>query len=321
MGRFRLVAGAVLLLSAPLSVPAGGEAVVSLVFVGDVMPARNLPPHSPYNPEPLDFAHIFELTAPILQAADLAFCNLESPISGRGTPLNKRYAFNAPVEAADGLKAAGFDVVSLANNHCLDYGPEALSDTLAHLDARGIHAVGIAPKGAPQKPVIVEVGGVRVGYLAYMSPDLYWGEIRQFCPGPAIASEEAVVADITRLREDADIVVVSFHWGMEHTTALTGEQKRLGPAAIDAGAHLVVGHHPHVQQSIVTHGRGIILHSLGNFAFARWSPPGAQDTRIFRCLVDRNGIRGAEYLPVRIVSGRWRPEPQSEEWVAVVPAE
>ncbi len=296
-------------------VPAEPEAV--LVFVGDVMLARNLPPHSPYNPEPLDHAYIFEPTAAILDVADIAFCNLESPISGRGKPLNKRYAFNAPPEAAKGLRIAGFDIVSLANNHCLDYGDVALEDTMTYLVSQGIHVAGICERAKPQVPVILEAHTIRVGYLAYMCPELYFGEVCKFSPGPALAMKERVVEDVRRLREHADIIVVSFHWGIEYTTRPTRAQQQLGRATIDAGAHIVAGHHPHVQQEPEQYAHGLILYSMGNFVFARYARPPARDTRIYRVTIKRGGIARAEYLPHRIVPDRWRPEPQSTRWKLV----
>lgn len=296
---------------------ASAGASASLVFVGDVMLARNLPPHSPYNPEPLDHAFIFEPTASIFHDADIAFCNLESPISGRGTPLNKRYAFNAPPAAAEGLRIAGFDIVSLANNHCLDYGETALEDTRRLLGAQGIRYAGIREGDSPQHPVIIPANGIRVGFLAYMCPELYFGEVRRFSTGPALARKDAVVEDVNRLRDDADIIVVSFHWGIEYTSAPTAAQRRLGRATIDAGAHIIAGHHPHIQQEPEQYAHGLILYSMGNFVFARYSRPPARDTRIYRVNVGVNGILQAAYLPCKIVPHRWRPEPQSENWTLV----
>ncbi len=285
-----------------------------LVFVGDVMLARNLPPHSPYNPEPLNHAYIFEPTAAIFHAADIAFCNLESPISGRGKPLNKRYAFNAPPDAAQGLRTAGFDIVSLANNHCLDYGDIALEDTMTYLASQDIHFVGICERDKPQDPVILTANTIRVGYLAYMCPELYFGEVRNYSPGPALAKKETVVEDVRQLRAQADIIVVSFHWGIEYTIRPTRAQQQLGRATIDAGAHIVAGHHPHVQQEPERYAHGLILYSMGNFVFARYSRPPARDTRIYRININRDGIAKAEYLAHKIVPDRWRPEPQSSDW-------
>ena len=296
---------------------AAAQPEVSLVFVGDVMLARNLPPYSKYDPRPLDYGLLFSGAASYLTSADIAFCNLECPISGRGKRLDKEFAFNAVPEAAKGLRDAGFDVVSLANNHCLDYGPDALKDTRGHLAENGVDCTGIAEGKSPQIPAIIERNGVKVAYLAYITSNVLPGAYNAFDTGPVREKKETILADIAKVRDQADVVVVSVHWGMDYVSQPNAEQRNLGRALIDAGADIVAGHHPHVQQEPEFYRGGLIIYSMGNFVFARYSKPSARNTRLYRVRVTRQGIQDAEYLPFEIVEGSWRPEPRSETFVLI----
>jgi poly-gamma-glutamate synthesis protein (capsule biosynthesis protein) len=172
-----------------------------------------------------------------------------------------------------GLAAAGFDVVSLANNHSLDYGPEGLADTMQALDAAGIAYAGAGPDLAQaRRPALLEAAGRRVAFLAYSMtlPETFYALDEK--AGTAYGLEEHVREDVTRAREQADIVLVSFHWGQEGTTRLRKYQVELGHAAIESGAAAVIGHHPHVLQAAERYRDGVILYSLGNFAFGSYSP-------------------------------------------------
>ena len=287
----------------------------SLVLVGDVMPARNLSPYSEYDPRPLDWNFLFDQAKPYIADADIAFCNLESPISGRGKRVGKEFSFNAPPEAAKALRDLGFDVVSLANNHCLDFGPEALADTRANLDANGVMYAGIAEAKAAQRPAIIERGGVKVAFLGYITANVSPGEFNSQHPGPARAIEEGIAADIAKVRNDVDIVVVSLHWGMDYTTSPSAEQRAFGRALIDAGADIIAGHHPHVQQDPEFYHGGLIIYSMGNFVFATYSKPPARKTRLYRVRVTRKGIESADYLPFEIAEGTGQVAPVSKAFV------
>jgi poly-gamma-glutamate synthesis protein (capsule biosynthesis protein) len=287
---------------------------VSLILAGDVMLSRNVARSIAESGQ--DFRYPFQATAPLTSAASIAFCNLECPISGRGEAIAKRYLFNAPPESVDGLAFAGFDVVSLANNHVLDYGPIALEDTQRHLSRVGIAAVGISTQQAPQNPVILVRNGVRIGFLAYADPESPYGYAKEFGvfeTGPAKAIEAVVAADIEDLKRRADVIVVSVHWGTEYVESAEPRQKTLGRFFVDQGADLVVGHHPHVLQETEWYQAGLILYSLGNFVFDQHSRPPTRISRLYRILVTDKGIERAEFIPLEIARD-WQPRPNSPQF-------
>ena len=215
--------------------------------------------------------HIFEEVAPRIREADLAFANLESPIGDKGHFINM---FQAPPEAIKGVVYAGFDVVSLANNHALDYHHAGMLETMRLLAEHKIDWVGAGKNiHEARAPLIREINGVKVGFLAYTEmwfvharEPISW-EGTEDEPGVAPARLDIIVEDVGKLRSKADCVIVTIHWGKEYTHELTPEQKRLARAAVDAGADLVLGHHPHVLQGIEFYGKGVIAYSLGNFVF------------------------------------------------------
>ncbi len=284
----------------------------TLVFGGDVMLAANLPPFAPYNPTPLPYGFLFERIAPFIREGDLAFCNLENPISGRGKRLNKQFAFNAPPNAGAALADAGFDAVSLANNHCLDFGEVALSDTLEHLSLAHVQYSGIEP----ETPVIIEAKGLRVALLSYLAPSVYPIPYKGLSLQPAKADKNHIIADVFNVREESDIVVVSLHWGCEFSPQRDPAQVTLAHDLIDAGVHIVVGHHPHVQQEVEYYHNGIIFYSLGNLVFAKYSKPVSRKTRLYRVEVDKSGVVSAAYLPVQIQEGG-QPKPLAIDYVTL----
>ena len=187
-----------------------------------------------------------------------------------------------PDKVAPALARAGFNIVSLANNHTLDYGPEGLEDTRAALDKAGIGHVGAGRNLAEARAAVYlhahrraaadfPMPSAPVAFLAYSLtfPEEFWAGPDR--PGTAFGHERFVRADVTAAREKADIVVVSFHWGQEGKTELRDYQVQLAHAAIDAGAAAVLGHHPHILQGVERYKDGVILYSLGNFAFGSFS--------------------------------------------------
>lgn len=239
----------------------------------------------------------FVKVLPYFNGAKIIFGNLEGPLTDRGTPeQDKTYVFRSPpalVSAA--LRTAGFNVVSLANNHTLDFGADGLTQTIETLDSVGIlHAGAGADLMAARQPALLRANGQRVAILAYSMtlPENFYAAPDK--AGTAFGHEEQVRADVMAARERADIVLVSFHWGQEGKTTLRDYQTRLGHVAIDAGASAVIGHHPHILQGIEQYKDGIILYSLGNFTFGSYSMKSA------RSAVAQLRFRNARLQSVRL---------------------
>lgn len=216
----------------------------------------------------------FALTKKYFGTADIVFANLEGPLTNGGKrDRKKRFIFRSPPrKVALALKRAGIDIVSLANNHSLDYGAEGLSDTAFALDQQNILYVGAGKNiKAARNFEVINANGHDVAFLAYnlTFPDYSWA--RQRRPGTAFGHEKFIRQDVKQARQHADIVVVSFHWGREVKTKLRPYQPWLARVAIDSGASLVLGHHPHILQGVEVYKGGLIIYSLGNYAFGSFS--------------------------------------------------
>lgn len=263
------------------------------------------------------YDYAFAGVAGELARADVLFGNLEGPLTNGGEAApDKKYLFRTPpMEVAPALARAGFDVVSLANNHTLDYGATGLFDTGTALFDAGIRGVGAGRDSkAARRAAVVERGGHRIGFLAYSNtfPEAFWAGTDQ--PGTAFGHRRHVEADVRALRSRVDTVVVSFHWGREATTDLRPYQPLLARAAIDAGADVVAGHHPHVLQGVERYGDGIIFYSLANFTFGSYSEI-ARVSAIAHVTVDRDGPRAVELVPIDVYNPDvlFQPQPLTGE--------
>lgn len=268
----------------------------------------------------------FEAVQPVLAESDLRFGNLELPLTDRGTAARKDYVFRAPPAVAAGLRYGGFDLLSLANNHVLDYGVEGLLDTITALDRAGIAYTGAGrtPDEA-YAPRLLTVKGIRIAVLAYLNVpnDSISGWVAQSFaalpgrPGVAWGTPEAVRRDVAAAKAQADLVLVSLHSGFEYTGSVNATQRSLARAAIDAGAALVLGGHPHVLQGVEFYQGVPVIYSLGNFIFDLDDDdrrqPGLPSVLsvIFRVTLDRSGVRSVRPLPVLIDQQDGRPAPVS----------
>lgn len=271
--------------------------VLTIAAVGDIMLGGTATPElARYG-----YDYPFERVGPLMRNADLAFGNLEGPLTERGQAQSKRYVFRSPPDrVAPALARAGFDVVSLANNHSMDYGIEGLRDTMQALARVGIaHAGAGGNLAVARKPVFLNLDGRHVAVLAYSLtfPEEFWATDSR--PGTAFGHEDQVRADVAEARKKAETVLVSFHWGQEGSTELRDYQRKLGHAAIEAGATAVIGHHPHVLQGVERYRDGIILYSLGNFVFGSYS---AEATRsaIAVLSVQQGRVRELTLYPINV---------------------
>ena len=243
----------------------------TLLFTGDVMLSRAVGSRMQAQK---DWTLPFRLIADTLRNADLRYCNLECPVSDRGRNLHHLYSFRADPRAIEGLKAAGFNVVSQANNHSYDWGPEALLDSVERLRAAGIQTVGAGQNIlAAHYPLLVRVGGLRIAFLAYVNIDPKEAAAGVDRPGVAWLDPAQALADIRFARPLADLVIVCPHWGVEYALQPTRDQVELAHQMIDAGADLIVGSHPHVVQPLEKYHDHWIAYSLGNFIFDQQDPP------------------------------------------------
>ncbi|HEY0448232.1 CapA family protein [Actinophytocola sp.] len=259
----------------------------SLAAVGDLVPSRRLP---------AELSTGFKATADYLSTADVTFGDLEIPLSTGGAPREKWITFRASPDLAEDLAGLRFDVLSLANNHSLDYGPEALFDTMRELDAVEVRHLGAGRDlAASGEPVVIDVNGVSVGFLAWScllptgaaASDTRPGlaplhvhtayELDAYLvmeePGnpPVVRTriDEAdlarAVESITALRDEVDFLVVSVHWGYGAGENLAEYQRPLGHAIVDAGADVVLGNHVHAIHGVEVYRGKAILYSPGNF--------------------------------------------------------
>lgn len=210
-----------------------------------------------------------------LSKADVAIGNLESTIADSGEKNEtKDVTFRGHPAGIEGLKLAGFDALSLANNHMLDYGPEPLEDTVAALDEAGIgHAGAGENKNAAWKPATIDVDGTKVAYLAFthvLPAGFLASDSRA---GVASGKMDLSLIDeaVREAKNTHDYVIVSFHWGVEYEDFANGDQVMKARRVIDAGADMVLAHHPHVIQGVEFYNDKLIAYSLGDFVFDHYS--------------------------------------------------
>jgi poly-gamma-glutamate synthesis protein (capsule biosynthesis protein) len=268
-------------------------------------------------------ATVFGRVADQLADADVTVANLECAISQRGERAAKAYTFRAPPAGVSALAGAGIDVVSLANNHAVDYGRAALVDTLEYLVAEGVVPVGGGrDRDAARAPAVVTVNGLRIAFLSYagrMVERSGWrttdGEATATEAGIAIARPDDVAADVRSAREHADVVVVLMHAGIEGSAAPAPVQQDIARAALDAGASLVVGHHPHVLQGTWHDDSRLVAWSLGNFVFDGFEGlygGRATDSAILEVTLAPSGVESFDWLPVVVVEGLPRPASEAQ---------
>jgi hypothetical protein len=246
--------------------------------------------------------------ASLLASADVTVGNLESPLSDVGTPVvGKDPTFRGDPRGILGLTAAGFDLLSLANNHVRDYGPAALLDTVARLDAAGIaHAGAGADRAAAWRPAVIERGGAKVAFLAFSSVVPTGFVAGKGRPGLAATriDRRAVRRAIAAAKAHADYLIVSFHWGVEYADNANAEQIADAHAAVDAGADLVLGQHPHVIQAVERYRGGLIAYSLGDFVFDHYSRK-TGEAFVLTAEIGPHGVGAATVTPVYLdTSGR-----------------
>lgn len=215
----------------------------------------------------------FKKVKNVLDAADLVVANLEAPFtSSKKKYTTKTYYLKSIPAYVESLKLSGIDIVTLANNHIMDYGKEGLINTINVLKKANIGYVGAGLSiTEASKPYIIEVNGIKCAFLSFgaIYPTKFYANRKK--PGIAPSDESFLIETISGAKKNADLIVVSFHWGKELEVQPDYYQVHLAHTAIESGANLVLGHHPHVLQGIEYYLNGAICYSLGNFVFASLS--------------------------------------------------
>lgn len=242
---------------------------LKLAFVGDILVARQVG----RNILVYGSNYPFQRVAPILKGADVAFGNFEGTLYGRKiTGSNKQLVFRAPAEFAKAVSLGGITIVGLANNHMLDAGRVGVISTINSLHAVGVQTVGAGRNFTEAYACCsIKLKGVKVSFLAFT--DLANSGLKN----ATATTNRAGVATTTNLkllknlialvRSQCDLLVVSFHFGNEYQTQPSARQKLLAKLAIDAGADIIIGQHPHVLQPVVQIKGKTVAYSLGNFVF------------------------------------------------------
>ncbi|MEQ4204042.1 CapA family protein [Actinopolymorpha sp. B9G3] len=277
-----------------------------MAVAGDLMLGRRVGQRLTQAGDP---AAVLRPTARRLARADITVGNLENTLSRLGSPTQGGDSFGASPRVRAGLRLAGFDVLSLANNHLGDYGSRSLVETVRLVREGGFVPVGAGANVAEAwRPAIVEREGVTFGFLAFNAigetpragPDSPGAASVAMAPrtGPLSAADLARAKSAVRtLRREVDVVVVLPHWGDQYTHRPVPDQRRVGRALIDAGADLVVGGHPHWVQTAELHRGRPLVHSLGNFVFDMdWNSE-----------VREGVVLEATFAGARLVSARFVP--------------
>lgn len=278
------------------------EPQATLIAVGDVMLSRDVARRIEEKKDP-DFP--FLKVTDYLKSADMTFGNLECPITKGPRVTRDAMKFHAHPGVEKALKQAGFSILSLANNHLPDYGTRGVTDTTARLDAVGIARAG-AGKDAEEaeKPALVTKNGIRFAFLAYNDQDVVpkrYGAAKKH-PGTNIMDEEKMSKAVQAAKQQADVVIVSMHSGWEYQKP-NRHQASFAKAAIDAGAEIVIGHHPHVVQNIEQYKGKFILYSLGNFVFDQTRSPSVKQGVAVKIAFTKAGARSMQFTPVLIEHG------------------
>lgn len=268
----------------PIPEAAGDPQMYTLIATGDVIPARSV---NTKMTQLNNFNYPFEKTAEFSKAADLVFINLESPLVAGCQVTQEGMSFCGDERSVEGLVYTGVDVASLANNHAGNRGIGGIESTISILKQNNIAITGNG------EAAIVSIRDKKFGFLGY-------NDIGSKENGIAWADNEQVQKEIADLKNKVDFVIVAFHWGVEYVSTPTARQIELAHLAIDSGADLIIGNHPHWVQGVEQYKGKFITYSHGNFVFDQmWS----QETRegvIGKYVFDKGGLAEVKFYPVII---------------------
>ncbi len=286
------------------------EPAISLLAVGDVNLGRQCGQSLLTQGAHYPFGHLRGW----IESFDLAFCNLESNISEQGGETVKpdnRLIFTAPPLAAVALRRSGWDIVSTANNHSSDYGLKALKETVMRLDSAGVPFNGTSVFASDlYQPTYLKVKGRRIAFLAVT--DISNAPVA----GTAlerhlnVADRDCLLPALQVAERMADLTIISYHGGNEYADWPTERTRAFLHWAVDNGADLVLGHHPHVIQGVETYRGALIIYSLGNFTFYQGGHPYWTDYGMAAAIsIGKKGVLSSQFVPIR---AHFQPRPVKE---------
>lgn len=279
--------------------------ITSLVFTGDIMMDRGVENSVLLNADG-DFSYLFK-NVDFIKEADIAFGNLEGPVSGKGQDLGSANSFRFEPESLDALVGAGFDVLSVANNHAGDWSSEAFEDSLKRLSEEGVLAIGGGENGEEAISVkVVEKNGLKIGFLGFSDVGPDWFKAGESKPGVSVVGDDFGFL-VGQAANQVDVLVVSMHFGEEYEKISNDRQKYLARLAVDNGAKIVIGHHSHVVQEVESYKGAVIAYSLGNFVFDQNFSEETTRGLVLRIFLSGYDIAAVERKTIKI-NKSFRPE-------------
>lgn len=283
--------------------------IILLAFLGDIMLGRGVNELIPLR-EP---EYFLGTTRPVLQSTDVVFGNLECAVTSHPEPWKKTFKvfhFRARPQAVNILKVAPIQVVSLANNHSLDFEEKGLLDTLKHLDHAGIKHAGAGKNlSEARAPVIVSVKGLKIGFIAATDNEPPFAA-REGKPGTNYLEIDTHPATLDHLREDikraqqggAKFIILSLHWGPNMVQTPTPEFQEFAHKAIDMGVDVIHGHSAHLFQGVEFYKNGVILYNTGDFLDDYAVDPVLRNdwSFIFRLKLEGSAIKNVQAIPIRL---------------------
>jgi len=242
---------------------------LSLVMVGDALFHSALYEDGKME-DGYDYTKMLSVMKPIISSYDLSFYNQESILGGDGLGLSSYPRFNSPYEVGDAFLDAGFNMVSLANNHTLDRGEEAILNSVSYWKKKGIMFHGSVASSEERNQVkVMEKNGIRYALLSYTgyTNDIPVPKGKEYLVN--VYSEDQVRKDIEALKGKTDVILVAMHFGEEYSFEVTERQRQIATFLSELGVHIVIGHHPHVVQPVEMIGDTLVIYSLGNFISAQ----------------------------------------------------
>ncbi|NLM63221.1 MAG: CapA family protein [Mollicutes bacterium] len=250
------------------------EYKLSLIMAGDALIHDAVYKDAYIGDNEYDFSDMFEEIRPIIQNYDLAFYNQETIIGGKNLGLSTYPRFNSPEEIGDALIDVGFNIVSLANNHSLDKGEQGIIHSNQYWRTKDVMVSGTFDSFEDRNKINIQSkNNISYTLLSYTTSTngIPVPEGKEYLVN--VYNDELVKEDIERVRDEADVIIVSMHWGVEYTHTPTSEQRRIANYLAELGADIVVGHHPHVIEPIEFIDDTLVIYSLGNFISAQIGLP------------------------------------------------